>query len=153
MEHQEQLVEGLNDLIQIHNDRINTYRKIHSDLNDFDSDIERICQRIVRQSELHLSQLVDLVEEHHSSLVKTHGKAYRIWLKLKGIYMDKDRVSILNSFDFNEEAAEKAYDYAVTEINAPDEVKSVLRRQQSSLKVTHDIIKEFNDREFMVAST
>ena len=152
MEQQEQLVEGLNDLIQIHNDRINTYRKIYSDLNDFDSDIERICQRIVRQSELHLSQLVELVEQLHSSLVKTHGKVYRIWLKLKGIYMEKDRVSILNSFDFNEEAAEKAYDYAVTEIKAPDEVKTVLRRQQSSLKITHDIIKEFNDREFIITS-
>ncbi|HET6225632.1 MAG TPA: hypothetical protein VFF27_05085, partial [Bacteroidia bacterium] len=94
MEQQEQLVESLNDLIQIHNDRINTYRKIHSDLNDFDSDIERICQRIVGQSELHISQLVDLVEKLHSSLVKTHGKAYRIWTKLKCIYMEKDRVSI-----------------------------------------------------------
>lgn len=152
MEQQEQIIEGLNDLIQIHNDRITTYRKIYADLDDFDSDIERICQRIVRQSELHISQLVDLIDKLHSNVVKTHGKAYRIWLKLKGIYMEKDRVSILNSFDFNEEAAEKAYDYAVTEINAPEEIKNTLLRQRSSLKITHDIVKEFNDREFIVAS-
>lgn len=150
MEQHEQLVEGLNDLIQIHSDRISTYRKIYSDLDDFDSDIERICQRIVRQSELHIAQLIDLMDRLHTSVIKTHGKAYRIWLKLKGIYMERDRVSILNSFDFNEEAAEKAYDYAVNEINAPLEVKNMLIRQQCSLKVTHDIIKEFNDREFMV---
>jgi uncharacterized protein (TIGR02284 family) len=152
MEQHEQIIEGLNDLIQIHNDRINTYRKIYADLDDFDSDIERICQRIVRQSELHISQLVDLVDKLHSNVVKTHGKAYRIWLKLKGIYMEKDRVSILNSFDFNEEAAEKAYDYAVTEIHAPEEIKNTLIRQRSSLKITHDIVKEFNDREFIVTS-
>jgi uncharacterized protein (TIGR02284 family) len=152
MEQHEQIIEGLNDLIQIHNDRINTYRKIYADLDDFDSDIERICQRIVRQSELHISQLVDLVDKLHSNVVKTHGKAYRIWLKLKGIYMEKDRVSILNSFDFNEEAAEKAYDYAVMEIHAPEEIKNTLIRQRSSLKITHDIVKEFNDREFIVTS-
>jgi uncharacterized protein (TIGR02284 family) len=151
MEQHEQLVEGLNDLIQIHSDRIATYRKIYSDLDDFDSDIERICQRIVRQSEMHVSQLIELMDRLHSAVEKTHGKAYRIWLKLKGIYMEKDRVSILNSFDFNEEAAEKAYDYAVSEILAPEEIKNVLLRQQCSLKITHDIIKEFNDREFMIS--
>jgi uncharacterized protein (TIGR02284 family) len=153
MEQQAQIIEGLNDLIQIHNDRINTYRKIYADLDDFDSDIERICQRIVRQSEMHIAQLVEMVDKLHSTVVKTHGKAYRIWLKLKGIYMERDRVSILNSFDFNEEAAEKAYDYAVTEISAPEEIKNTLMRQRSSLKITHDIVKEFNDREFIGAST
>lgn len=150
MEQHEQLVEALNDLIQIHHDRILTYRKIFSDLNDFDSDIERICQRIVRQSEMHISQLAELVDQLHSSVIKTHGKAYRIWLKLKGIYMERDRVSILNSFDFNEEAAEKAYEYVVSEVVAPDYIKKLILRQQVSLKITHDIIKEFNDREFMV---
>lgn len=150
MEQHEQLIEALNDLIQIHHDRILTYRKIFSDLNDLDSDIERICQRIVRQSEMHISQLVELVDQLHSSVIKTHGKAYRIWLKLKGIYMEKDRVSILNSFDFNEEAAEKAYEYVVSEVVAPDYIKKLIIRQQVSLKITHDIIKEFNDREFMV---
>lgn len=150
MQTQEQLTEGLNDLIQIHNDRIITYQKINADLEAFDSDIERICQRIVRQSELHISQLVELIDRIHSNVVKTHGKAYRIWLKLKGSYIEKDRVSILNSFDFNEEAAEKAYDYAVETLDAPDDIKTVLERQQASLKITHDIVKEFNDREFII---
>ncbi len=152
MEQHEQLVETLNDLIQIHHDRILTYKKIYQDLDDLDSDIERICQRVVRQSEMHISQLAELVDQLHSRVIKTHGKAYRIWLKLKGTHLEKDRVSILNSFDFNEEAAEKAYEYAICEVIAPEYINRLFERQQGSLKITHDIIKEFNDREFIAVS-
>ncbi len=152
MQLHEQLAEGLNDLIQIHTDRIKTYQEINANLEAFDADIERVCQRIVRQSEMHISQLVALMGKMDCPVATTHGKTYRIWLKLKGTYTGKDRISILNSFDFNEEAAEKAYTYAVEELDAPTTVKKLLEQQQASLKITHDIVKEFNDQEFIVVS-
>ena len=149
MELNEQLVESLNDLVKINYDRLNTYRKIRYDLEENDGDLRAICDRIVRQTELYGTELESIINEIGCTYNNVHGKAYRIWLKLKGIFMEKDRVSILNFMDFNEEAAEKAYEYIINEVVIPKEIKSILTRQQLSLKTMHDIIKQINDNEII----
>jgi uncharacterized protein (TIGR02284 family) len=152
METKEQLFESLNDLLRINADRISDYHKISYEVESANLDLHAICNKIIQQTQIDNIELEKLSNEIACSLgyhKETKGKAHRIWLKLKGSYIAKDRISILNFMDFNEEAAEKAYEYVINEVNITPEIKNVLTRQQLSLITLHDIIKQINDSEII----
>ncbi|MEO6903839.1 MAG: hypothetical protein ABI315_11935 [Bacteroidia bacterium] len=151
MEIKEQLFESLNDLLKINSERITDYRKITDELEVANLDIYAVCDKIIYQSQVNNMELENLSNKIACSLAYTYisGKAHRIWLKLKSVFIAKDRISILNFMDFNEEAAEKAYEYVINELSISSEIKNVLTRQQLSLKTLHDIIKQINDSEII----
>lgn len=151
MELKEQLFESLNDLIKINTERISDYKKITDELEVSNLDIYSVCDNIIYQSQVNNIELENLSNKIACTLAYTYtsGKTHRIWLKLKGVFIAKDRISILNFMDFNEEAAEKAYEYVINEVSISSEIKNILTRQQLSLKTLHEIIKQINDSEII----
>ena len=74
------------------------------------------------------------------------GKIYRVWMDVKATFSGKDRQAILESCEFGEDAAQKAYKEALAsdaEISA--ETRQLITKQQSSLRTSHDLIKKYRD--------
>src|SRR6476619_253007 len=71
------------------------------------------------------------------------GKIYRAWMDVKATFSGKDRQAILESCEFGEDAAQKAYKTALaSDAEMSAETRQLITKQQSSLKTSHDMIKK-----------
>lgn len=149
MKTNEDLVEVLNDLVQINNDRITGYENAQEDVENIDVDLKAVFGRMAEQSrklkgELssHINSLGGEVAEGTSA----SGKIHRTWMDVKATFTGKDRQSALNSCEFGEDAAQKAYKEALSEdedLNA--EFRQLITKQKQELRTSHDIIKGMRD--------
>ncbi len=58
MQHNEDMVSVLNDLIRINNDRINGYEKAITETKDADDDLKSVFRRMADESRQHKSELI-----------------------------------------------------------------------------------------------
>jgi uncharacterized protein (TIGR02284 family) len=142
-------VEVLNDLIQINNDRIAGYTRAAKEAEREDQDLIAIFNRMADESRQYLAELTQQVVKlggEPDSGTTVSGKIYRAWMDVKATFTGKDRKSILASCEFGEDAAQKAYDAALTtDEELSTEVRQLIANQKSSLKTSHDVIKKYRD--------
>ncbi len=156
METNESLVEVLNDLIKINNDRINGYQKAVSEITAIDVDLQALFRKMANESREYVSELNNAVEKLGGEPVTdttVSGKIYRTWMEIKATFASNERLSILEACEFGEDAAQKAYDEALgsdAEINA--ETRQMIMDQKSSLRTSHNIIKKYRDLHETLAS-
>lgn len=149
METNEKLTGILNDLIEINNDRVTGYEKAADETKNIDVDLQVIFHEMADQSRKHAAQLSNEVSRlggEPSRGTTNSGKIYRAWMDVKATFTGNNRQSILESCEFGEDAAQKAYREALAsdaEINA--ETRQLITSQQASLKTSHDIIKKYRD--------
>lgn len=145
----EKLVEVLNDLVEINNDRIAGYEKAADETKNIDVDLQAIFQKMADESRKYKSELVNEVSRlggEPSQGTTNSGKIYRMWMDLKATFTGKDRQAILESCEFGEDAAQKAYKLALASDAEIDvETRQLITSQQSSLKTSHDLIKKYRD--------
>ncbi len=149
METNEFLVEVLNDLIKINNDRINGYQKAVSEITATDVDLQAMFRKMANESREYVRELSNAVEKLGGEPVTdttVSGKIYRTWMDIKAAFASKERLSVLEACEFGEDAAQKAYDEALgsdAEMNA--ETRQLIMDQKSSLRTSHNIIKKYRD--------
>lgn len=149
METNEKLAEVLNDLIQINNDRITGYQKAAEETKDIDVDLQGIFHKMADESRHYKSELSNEVLRIGGKPAEGTtgvGKIYRVWMDVKATFTGHDRQSALDSCEFGEDAAQKAYRDALAsdaEMNA--ETRQLITTQQASLKTSHDTIKKLRD--------
>ncbi len=149
MTRNDKLVEVLNDLIQINNDRVNGYERAADETKDRDVDLQGIFNKMAndsRQYAAELSREVSRLGGTPDTGTTNSGKLYRVWMDVKSLFTGKDRQAILENCEFGEDAAQKAYKAALSsdaEINA--ETRQLITDQQASLKTAHDLIKKYRD--------
>ncbi len=149
METNEKLAEVLNDLIQINNDRITGYQKAAEETKDIDVDLQGIFHKMADESRQYKSELSNEVLRIGGKPAEGTtgvGKIYRVWMDVKATFTGHDRQSALDSCEFGEDAAQKAYRDALAsdaEMNA--ETRQLITTQQASLKTSHDTIKKLRD--------
>jgi uncharacterized protein (TIGR02284 family) len=145
----ENVIEILNDLIQINNDRIEGYQRAASELESDDIDLNGIFSNMQSESRQYLSELTQEVVKlggEPSTGTTASGKIYRAWMDVKATFAGKDRKAILASCEFGEDAAQKAYDAALsTDESLPMEVRQLIANQKAALKTSHDLIKRHRD--------
>jgi uncharacterized protein (TIGR02284 family) len=149
METNEKLVEVLNDLIEINNDRVNGYEKAAEETKQLDVDLQAIFHSMANDSRRYAAELSTEVvrlggEPATGSTNK--GKIYRVWMDVKATFSGFDRQSILESCEFGEDNAQRAYNEALAsdaEIDA--ETRQLITEQQASLKTAHNLIKGYRD--------
>ncbi len=149
MEKQESVNELLNDLLNINNDRIAGYEKAISETKNLDIDLKAIFDGMIRQSQLCKEELAaeivkngGIVEDDTTSA----GKIYRAWMDIKSAITDSDRLSILGSCEFGEDAAQRAYEAALTSDNlVGDELRKLVEDERNALKKSHDLIKNHHE--------
>jgi len=149
METNEKLIETLNDLIEINNDRVNGYEKAADETKDLDVDLQAIFHSMANDSRKYAAELTEEVRNlggEASTDTTNSGKIYRVWMDVKATFSGHDRQSVLESCEFGEDAAQKAYKEALAsdaEMNAP--TRQLITGQQELLKTAHDVIKNFRD--------
>ena len=142
-------VEVLNDLIEINNDRIAGYTRAIKESEGEDLDLKAIFNRMIDESRQYLAELTQEVVKlggEPDTGTTASGKIYRAWMDVKATFTGNDRKAILASCEFGEDAAQKAYDAALTTDEAlSTEVRQLIANQKSSLKTSHDVIKKYRD--------
>jgi len=143
------VTEILNDLILINNDRINGYEKAASEISDItDAEIKSIFYQMAEESRGYKDALTEAVARVGGSPptdeTTVSGKIYRAWMDVKATFSGDDTLAALQSCEFGEDAAQKAYKDALEE-EAPAGITSLIQSQQQSLKASHDRIKRYRD--------
>ena len=153
MTNNEQITELLNDLVKINNDRIEGYEKAADQTKASDIDLQAIFLKMSGESQSYVKELNEKINNlggQPASDTTVSGKIYRMWMDIKKVFTGSDRKSILESCEFGEDAAQKAYNEALetdAEMNA--EIRQVIMEQKNGLKKSHDIIKKHRDMQLV----
>ena len=148
METNEKNAEVLNDLIEINNDRVNGYNKAAHETAAEDADLRSLFNNMANESKAYGAELrkhVQQAGEDPAEGTTARGKVYRVWMDLKAAITGKNRKAILDSCEFGEDAAQRAYDRALEEEGVSAEVRALITEQKAKLKESHDKIKRMRD--------
>ena len=149
METNEKLIDALNGLIEINNDRVNGYEKAIEETKDLDIDLKTIFSGMASESRKYSGELTKTVSELGGTPADgttNSGKVYRVWMDIKTLFTGHTRQSLLELCEFGEDAAQKAYTAALaSDAEMSAEVRQLITGQQAKLKTSHDIIKKYRD--------
>jgi uncharacterized protein (TIGR02284 family) len=150
MARNENVREVLNDLIKINHDRIEGYERAVEDTRDKDTDLQAIFHRMADESKQYASELESEIQKRGGEPADdttVSGKIYRVWMDLKSAVTGKARKSILESCEYGEDAAQKAYEEALkADEDLPADVRQLIVNQKAALKTSHDTIKRYRDK-------
>ena len=150
------LIDVLNDLIQINNDRIAGYDKAIVSVGSLDMDLKTTFRKLADQSEGYRIALTDSVLKLGGEAAEGTtglGKIYRAWMDVKNTFSGNDRQSVLDSCEAGEDAALKAYREALAaDADMSTATRQLLLSQQAELKAAHDNIKQYRDMDEPVHS-
>ena len=140
-----EIVDDLNDLVKINNDRMQGYEKAIEDNED--PQLDDLFRHYVIQSQNFRSQLADHIVRIDGLAVSdatstdVSSKLHRAWIDIKSALTGKDRSTVLSSVEFGESAAVEAYEDAIESDNIPAYIKEDLEKQLTELKASHARIK------------
>ncbi len=144
-----EIVEVLNDLVKINNDRIEGYERAADESKDVDITLKAVFNSMADESRKNVAELSNHVRNFGGDLetgTTAMGKIYRAWMDVKAAITGKDRHAILASCEYGEDQAQKAYREALASDAEMDaETRQLIMSQQTSLKASHDNIKKMRD--------
>ena len=151
MTYDEETIDVLNDLIRINNDRIEGYDRAIEDTDMENLDLITIFSRMKDESEPYKAELESLVRRMGGDPDITSttgaGKIYRLWMDIKASLSGNQPLSVLQSCEYGEDAAQKAYDKALESESTMDpDVRRTILDQKAALKISHDTIRNLRDR-------
>ncbi|WP_080238540.1 ferritin-like domain-containing protein [Spirosoma rigui] len=141
----EEIVEDLNDLVKINNDRIMGYEKAIEDNKD--AQLDDLFRHYIVQSQKFRSQLAEHIVRIDGTAVTdatstdVSSKIHRAWIDIKSAVTGKDRDTVLSSVEFGENAAVEAYQDAIEKDHIPAYIKEDLTSQLSDLKTAQEKVK------------
>ncbi|MEO6718703.1 MAG: PA2169 family four-helix-bundle protein [Ferruginibacter sp.] len=145
----EKLINVLNNLIEINNDRIVGYEKAEQESKSHDSDLQAIFHSMANDSRKFVRELTQAVINlggEFSTDTTNKGKVYRVWMDIKATFAGNDRQAMLDACEFGEDAAQRAYTDALnssTEISP--QIRTIIAEQQATLKTAHDLVKRYGN--------
>jgi uncharacterized protein (TIGR02284 family) len=142
-----EVVDSLNNLIQINNDRIQGYLTAAKETDE--ADLKNIFGEMMQTSQECRRDLTAEVTKLGGTPIEgttVSGKVYRAWMDVKSALTSKDRKAILNSCEFGEDIAVKTYETEIesNSLTASD-VLRIVEDQYSKIKAGHDQIKRLRD--------
>jgi uncharacterized protein (TIGR02284 family) len=148
MQHVEETIEVLNDLVQINNDRIVAYEKAIRQTRTEDTDLKILYASMVAEghrTKIALATEVQALGAEIEQGTTTSGKIYRTWMDVKAIFTGHNRYTILANCLAGEEAIQRAYRMALGR-NLPAHIRELLVRQQESLLASLEEIASVRDQ-------
>lgn len=146
----EHIVEILNDLVAINNDRIVGYERALKELKEEDADLRPLFLSMIEESNEVKNELGREVEVYKGDIetgTTGSGKLYRAWMDVKAVFTGHDRHTVLSNCERGEDAAQKAYQDALDNKELPGYLLDMIYDQQQMLKASHNEIKAFRDNE------
>src|SRR6195952_3682898 len=109
MEKSKEVVEVLNDLVMINNDRITGYERAIKELKQDDNDLKTLFDEMIIEGQKIQSDLAHEIQVLHGDVEKGStemGKIYRAWMDVKAIFTGESRHAILANCETGEDAAQ-----------------------------------------------
>lgn len=134
----DELVDSLNELVRINNDRILGYKKAKEDTKD--ASLDDLFTHMILQSQKFRSELADHIVRVDGSGVTDatssdfSSKVHRAWIDLKAAVSGDDRSAVLSSCEFGDRNAIEAYEEAIDDDDLPAYVKDTLLSQLDGLR-------------------
>ncbi|WP_158826313.1 PA2169 family four-helix-bundle protein [Mucilaginibacter lacusdianchii] len=150
METTQNTVETLNDLIKIHNDRIQGYERAIKETPAENADLKQLFTGFIgdsHQFKLALATEVQTFARDIENTTSTSGDIHRTWINLKTFFTGHSTKSVLEECEFGEDATQKAYKSALEDEKLPAYIKDILTQQETNLKAAHDKVKQLRDLE------
>jgi uncharacterized protein (TIGR02284 family) len=150
MSQNSEIIEVLNDLILINNDRVVGYEKAYDETDASDTDLRSIYNNLANHSRQHVSELtseVNTLGGEPATGTMVSGKLYRVWMDVKAAFSSDGRKTSLENSEFGEDAAQKAYESALKSEDLTPELRSLITQQKATLRTGHDTIKSLRDSE------
>ena len=145
----ENVIEVLNDLILINNDRVDGYAKAIGEVRGKDQTLDDLFEKMAMQSRHYKAALTEEVSVLGGKPVTdgttNSGKVYRVWMDIKAAFSINDATSSLEQCEYGEDAAQKAYHEALDIKGMPAFLHELILKQQMELKESHDLIKVKRD--------
>ncbi|MDQ6480856.1 PA2169 family four-helix-bundle protein [Dyadobacter sp. LHD-138] len=145
----ENLIEVLNDLIRINNDRIDGYEKAIKETEEIDLDLRTLFLKMANDSKEYVSELTSEVASLGGAVATgttSSGKIYRVWMDIKATFSGHDRQSVLESCEYGEDAAQEAYDDALaSDAEISVAIRQIITEQKAALLSSHNLIKKYRD--------
>ena len=138
----------LADLIEINNDRIDGYEKALKELKPEDSDLRMLFLQAIDQSrkiKVTLGNELQTGGGEMPSGTTNRGSIYRAWMEVKAVFTGHSRHSILANCEYGEDAAQKAYETALSSEHLPAYLADTVLEEKGELKLVHDQIKALRD--------
>lgn len=141
----EEIVEDLNDLVKINNDRIQGYEKAIEDNED--AQLDDLFRHYVIQSQKFRSQLAEHIVRidgkgvTDATSTDISSKIHRAWIDIKSAITGKDRDTVLSSVEFGESIAVEAYKDAIEKDHIPAHIKEDLTKQLAELNEAYTKMK------------
>jgi uncharacterized protein (TIGR02284 family) len=153
----EKLVDILNGLIQINNDRVEGYERAANEIRDtLQADIKSLFFKMAEDSRGYKSDLEDAVMGLGGEPARdttASGKLYRVWMDVKAAFASNDVKAALESCEYGEDVALKAYQEALqAEVNWPSDISALVSSQRQELRTSHDKIKQYRDEYKVIKS-
>ncbi len=141
------VVEVLNDLTKIHNDRISGYRYALS--QNIDAGLCNAFEEIISDSNYYKDQLADKIKQLNGSPLRGStilGKIYQAWVALKVTFPGSTQKAIISACLYNEEIALHAYNAALSS-NVPMaiEIRQLIERQEHELRKIHAMVNKYRE--------
>lgn len=141
------VIDVLNDLVRINNDRTAGYEKALTETRD--TGLQHIFTSMASQSRDNAAALNSLIGalggDEEADATTLSGKLYRSWMDLKSAFNSSD-ASVLASCEYGETVALKVYDMALNfEEHMPENIRDEIARQRAELQLSHDRIKKYHD--------
>ena len=135
----------LNGLIEINNDRITGYKKAEAvkleSLKELFQDMEADSKQFIKE----LSDVVTKLGGTPSTGNTVAGSIFHAYMVMQAGITGNDEQSILNSCEYGEDAAKKAYVHVLNDRNLLTELISLVQGQFLLMKDDHDKIKTLRD--------
>jgi uncharacterized protein (TIGR02284 family) len=140
----------LNDLLRINSDRIEGYEKAAVEIKDAtDADLKALFFQMAEESRQYRSTLNEAVIRlggDPAADTSTAGDIYRVWMDVKAAFSGDDALAALQSCEFGEDNALKAYRNALQkDVVWPIGNREIIESQYASLKASHDKIRRLRD--------
>jgi uncharacterized protein (TIGR02284 family) len=143
----QEIIDSLNNLIQINNDRIQGYLTASQETEE--GDLKAVFSEMMTASQECRRELVHEVSSLGGTPIEgttVSGKLFRVWMDIKAAITSKDRKAILNSCEFGEDAAVNTYQKEMDgDALKGSEQLSKVRDQYAKIKSGHDKIKQLRD--------
>jgi len=149
MEKSKEVIEVLNDLVMINNDRISGYQRAVKELKNDDDDLKSLFDQMIVESQQIKSDLTHEIQVLHGDVEQgttEMGKIYRAWMDVKAVFTGESRHTVLSNCEAGEDAAQKAYKKALETERLPSFLRDLLSRQQSTLRNSHDEIRDLRNQ-------
>ena len=149
MQNKKEIIEVLNDLVKINNDRITGYERAIKETPEADSDLKPLYASMIAEShkiKITLAMEIQLLGADVEKGTTAGGKIYRAWMDVKAIFNGHDRHAVLENCEAGEDAAQRAYKMALGHRDLPAYLRDILSEQQQVLKASHDEIRALRDQ-------